>query len=131
MRRRRVLWRCQFPVAEAMCSGQTGTMGWEPLRKSSGPKRLGEALDQVTSRLRAPRAQVLKMVFETWEEIVGSVMAAHTSPVRLVDGELVVAVDDPAWATEMRFFSPELIRRINVAAEEKAVTSLTVRVRPR
>ncbi len=105
-------------------------MGWEPLHKSSGPKRLGEALDQLTSRLKAPRAQVLKMVFEAWEELVGSVMAAHTSPVRLVDGELVVAVDDPAWATEMRFFSPELIARINAAAEEEAVISLNIRVRP-
>ena len=106
-------------------------MGWEPLYKSSGPKRLGEALDQVTSRLKAPRAQVLKLVFEAWEEMVGSVMATHTSPVRLVEGELVVAVDDPAWATEMRFFSAELIGRLNAAAEEEAVTSLTIRVRPR
>ena len=112
-------------------SGQTGAMGWKPLRKPSGPRRLWEALDQVTSRLKVPRAQVLKMVFEAWADLVGPVMAAHSSPMRLVDGELVVAVDDPAWATEMRFFSSELIGRINAAAEEEAVTSLTVRVRPR
>ena len=89
-----------------------------------------EALDQVASRLKVPRSQVLKMVFEAWDELVGSVMAAHSSPVRLVGGELVVAVDDPAWATEMRFFGAELINRINAAAEEEAVTSLTVKVRP-
>lgn len=92
---------------------------------------MSEALDQLTSGLKAPRSQVLKTVFAAWEELVGSVMAAHSSPVRLVDGELVVAVDDPAWATEMRFFSGELIDRINATAEEDAVTSLTVRVRPR
>lgn len=114
-----------------MLSGQTGTMGWEPLRKPSGPRRLEEALDQVTSGLKAPRAQVLKTVFDAWDELVGSVVAAHSSPVRLVDGELVVAVDDPAWATEMKFFGGELIARINAAAQEEAVTSLTVRVRPR
>lgn len=123
--------KCDSPVAMASLSGQTGTMGWEPLRKPSGPRRLEEALDQVTSGLKAPRAQVLKMVFEAWEELVGSVMAAHSSPVRLVGGELVVAVDDPAWATEMKFFGGELIGRINAAAEEEAVTSLTVRVRSR
>lgn len=115
----------------AKLSGQTGTMGWDALHKQFGPRRLEEALDQVASGLKAPRAQVLKMVFETWEELVGSVMAGHSSPVRLVDGELVVAVDDPAWATEVRFFSGELIGRINAAAEEEAVKSLTVRVRPR
>ena len=101
------------------------------MRKRSGPRRLEEALDQVTSGLKAPRAQVLRMVFEAWEELVGSVMAAHSSPVRLVDGELVVAVDDPAWATEMKFFSGELVDRINAAANEEAVVSVTVRVRPR
>lgn len=118
-------------VAMPALPGQTGAMGWEPLHKPSGPRRLEEALDQVASGLKAPRAQVLRMVFEAWDELVGSVMAAHSSPVRLVDGELAVAVDDPAWATEMRFFSGELIGRINAAAEEEAVTSLTVRVRPR
>ena len=101
------------------------------MNKSSGPKRLRETLDRLASGLRVPRSQVLRMVFDSWEGLVGSVMAAHSSPVRLVGGELVVAVDDPAWATEMRFFSAELIGRINATAEEEAVTSLTVRVRPR
>ena len=113
-----------------MTSGQTEKVGWEPSPESAGPKPIGEALDQVAFRLRTPRAQVLATVFDAWEELVGAVMAAHTSPVRLVDGELVVAVDDPAWATEMKFFGPELVGRINAVAEQEAVTSLTVRVRP-
>ena len=100
------------------------------MNKSSGPKRLKEALDRFASGLRVPKSQVLRMVFDSWEGLVGSVMAAHSSPVRLVGGELVVTVDDPAWATEMRFFGAELIARINAAAEEEAVTSLTVKVRP-
>ncbi len=90
-----------------------------------------EALDQVASRLKVPRAQVMGMVFERWEELVGSVLAAHTTPVRLVDGELVVAVEEPAWATEVKFFGGELIERINARAEEQVVDRLTVRVRPR
>lgn len=114
-----------------MMSGQTEKVGWEPSSEPSGPRPIAQALDQVAFRLRAPRAQVLAAVFEAWEELVGAVMAAHTSPVRLVDGELVVAVDDPAWATEMKFFGPELIGRINAVAEQEAVTSLIVRVRPR
>ena len=114
-----------------MQPGQTGTMAWEPLRKPSGPRRLEESLDQVVSGLKAPRVQVLKIVFEAWEELVGTVMAAHSRPIRLVEGELVVAVDDPAWATEMKFFGGELVNRINAAAEDEAVTALTVKVRPR
>ncbi|WP_420434253.1 DciA family protein [Candidatus Poriferisocius sp.] len=106
-------------------------MGWEPLHEPSGPRRIGEALDQVAFRLKAPRAQVLATVFDAWEELVGEVLAAHASPLRLVERELVVAVDDPAWTAEMKFFSAELISRINAAAKEEVVTSLTVRVRSR
>jgi len=114
-----------------MLSGQTWPMGWEPLGKPRGPRRLEEALDQVASELKSPRAHVLRMVFRAWEDLVGEVLATHSSPVRLVAGELIVTVDDPAWATEMRFFSSELIGRINAAAKEEAVASLTVKVRTR
>ena len=49
-------------------------MGWEPLPNRTGPRQLGDALDQVASKLKAPRAHVLKTVFAAWEELVGSVM---------------------------------------------------------
>ncbi len=105
-------------------------MVWKPLYHPVGPKRLEETLDQVTSQLKVPRAQVLGVIFQQWEKMVGSVMASHTSPVRLVEGELVVTVDDPAWATEMRFFGAEIIERINNIANEEAVVCLTIKVRP-
>ncbi|WP_420639429.1 DciA family protein [Candidatus Poriferisocius sp.] len=106
-------------------------MVWERLSEHTGPRRLREALDQLADRLRTPSASVLRMVFDNWDELVGSVIAQETTPVRLVDGELVVAVDDPAWATEMRFFGAELMERINAVAGKEAVTTVTVRVRRR
>lgn len=111
--------------------GQTRGMSWEPLGKSSGPRPLEEALDQVAAKLRAPRSQVLRLVFEAWEDLTGSVIAAHSLPLRLADGELLVSVDDSLWAAELKFFGPELIDRINAAANEDVVCAITVRVRPR
>ncbi|WP_419918570.1 DUF721 domain-containing protein [Candidatus Poriferisocius sp.] len=105
-------------------------MTWKPLYEQPGPKRLGESLHQVTSQLKIPQAHFLKIIFQKWDEIVGSVMAAHVSPVRLLDGELVVIVDDPAWATEMKFFCTETVARINDVANEEVVTNVIIKVRP-
>jgi predicted nucleic acid-binding Zn ribbon protein len=46
-------------------------------------------------------------------------------------GVLVVAVDDPAWATEIRFLEAALKVRLNAELSENAVASIEVRVRPR
>jgi len=123
--------KCESRVPSAVPTRQTGLMGWEPLHRPSGPWPLEKGLDQLASELKSPRAQVLKTVFETWTELVGAVLAAHSCPARLVDGELIVTVDDPAWATEMRFFSGQLIERINATVTEEVVTSLKVKVRSR
>jgi predicted nucleic acid-binding Zn ribbon protein len=55
-------------------------------------------------------------VFSGWEGIVGGEIAAHCRPVSLHDGVLVLAVDHPAWANQLRFMTAELLTRITEAA---------------
>ena len=52
-------------------------------------------------------------VFGRWAQIVGSDLAAHTTPERLSDGELTVAADSTAWATQVRLLAAQLVRRLN------------------
>ena len=66
-------------------------------------------------------------VFGRWEEAVGAAVAAHVQPVKL-DGEvLVVEVDDPAWATQIRFLEATLRERLREVAGA-SVERLEVRV---
>lgn len=65
-------------------------------------------------------------VFGRWAQIVGSDLAAHTTPERLADGELTVAADSTAWATQLRLLSGQLVKRLN--AEMGDGTVLRVRV---
>lgn len=66
-------------------------------------------------------------VFGRWEEAVGAAVAAHVQPVKL-DGEvLVVEVDDPAWATQIRFLETTLRERLREVAGA-SVERLEVRV---
>ena len=92
------------------------------------PVPLGDALDAVVRSLRggAGRADV-GGVFGRWEEAVGPAVAANVRPVRLEDGTLLVAVDDPAWATQVRLLADDLLGRLRDVAGV-AVERLEVRV---
>ena len=55
-------------------------------------------------------------VFGRWAQIVGADLAAHTTPETLTDGELTVAADSTAWATQVRLLAAQLVRRLKPGA---------------
>jgi predicted nucleic acid-binding Zn ribbon protein len=85
-------------------------------------------LDRALGRLGGVRAATLDGVFAHWEDVVGTQTAAHARPVTLRDGVLVVAVDQPAWATQLRLLGGSLLARLSEVAGPDAVRSIEVRV---
>lgn len=107
------------------------------IRRSRGPQPLTKALDEVLQSLHpagsgtpATPAKTVGGVFARWEDAVGPGVAAHAKPIRLADGVLVVEVDEPGWATQLRFLEADLLQRI-AAVAGPGVTSLELRVRRR
>jgi predicted nucleic acid-binding Zn ribbon protein len=104
---------------------------WRPLPgrgDKPDPRRVGDSLDAISRRWGAPKAGALAAVFDRWDEIVGAQVAAHTRPIRLSAGALVVAVDEPGWATQLRFLEADLLRRCNEVAGPGSVAKIDVRV---
>jgi predicted nucleic acid-binding Zn ribbon protein len=66
-------------------------------------------------------------LFGRWAQIVGPELAAHTSPERLADGELVVCADSTAWATQLRLLAGELVRRLNAELGDGTIRRVNVR----
>ncbi len=96
------------------------------------PVAFTDALDGLLRSLRggAGRAEV-GGVFGRWEDAVGPAVAAHVRPVRLEHGALLVEVEDPAWATQVRFLADDLRRRLREVSGV-VVDRIDVRVgRPR
>ncbi|MGH8918216.1 MAG: DUF721 domain-containing protein [Actinomycetes bacterium] len=105
---------------------------WRPLPKRRAerePRPLAGSLERLAASLGAARPQVLTQVFSGWDQLVGANVAAHATPVSLREGVLVVVVDQPAWATQLRFLSADLCRRLNEAAGDDTVRDLQIRVR--
>ncbi len=92
------------------------------------PVAVTEALDRVLRSLRigANRRDV-GGVFGTWDETVGPAIAAHVRPIRLERATLLVEVDDPAWATHLRFLADDVCRKVAEVAGV-AVERLEIRV---
>ena len=92
------------------------------------PRPLGESLDRIASQLGVPEASVLTTVFSRWEELVGPAVAAHASPVSLSRGVLVIGVDQPAWATQLRYLAADLVRKLSSSLPSGTIESVELKV---
>lgn len=82
---------------------------------------IGDSLNSVIRSLRndssdtassSQPANQMGGVFGRWAEAVGDAVAAHVKPIKLDGTKLIVEVDDPAWATQMRFLETALKQRL-------------------
>lgn len=99
-----------------------------PGQPGPGPRRVADSLDRLATSLGAPSAGVLATLFSAWAELVGQTVAARSRPRSLRDGVLVVTVDEPAWATQLRWLEPDLLVRLGEALGHGVVRSIDVRV---
>jgi len=86
---------------------------------SPDPVPISSALDGVVRSLRGPS-----------REAVGEQVAQHVTPRKLDEGTLIVEVDDPAWATQVKFLTPMITERLIAVAGVK-IDRIEVRVERR
>ena len=85
------------------------------MSKSNDPVPLSEAMKNLTRQLGIPAPEQQVTVDQVWPEVVGPVLAQHARVRSIRNGDCVVEVDGPAWATQLRLLSGKLIK--NIAAE--------------
>jgi predicted nucleic acid-binding Zn ribbon protein len=99
-------------------------------RATSGrePRSISDSLKAVTAGFGS-RGRAIDLN-ERWAEAVGEAIAAHARPERLEAGRLTVVVDDPAWATELRYHSSRILAALNTESGAATVSELRLRVQP-
>ena len=70
----------------------------------------------------------LAVVATDWSEVAGEQLAAHSKPVALTNARLVVEVDHPAWATELRIHAKTLLIRLENSLGPAVITDIEVRI---
>lgn len=102
---------------------------WRPARKPRGesdPEPINAALERVTRKLSMADPSTLSVVFSQWERLVGTDIAAHAKPKSLYGGVLVLEVDHPAWATQLRYMCSDIISAINTSTKPGLVEDVRV-----
>ena len=100
---------------------------WEPTDRPV--RRLGEALSEMAADLRIDNPDDVAAVMAAWPLAVGEAVAAHVVPRRLHDGELLVEVDAPLWATQLRYLEDDVLRQLGRKVRPGVVKSIRPVVR--
>ena len=104
-------------------------MSPEPFhRRNSEPRPLEGSLEALSRRLGLEGAVGVGRLFAGWSDIVGPAMAEHVRPLRMDATALVVSVDHPAWATQVRRLGDTLLARASEYAGGERPARLEVRV---
>lgn len=105
-------------------------MSWFGEDEEAGAVPIRTAVDRLLQVRGLEQTAVLADVTAVWDEVAGPEAAAHVTPRALRDGELVVEVDHPAWATEVQLSSERLLAGLAGKLGSPAPTRLAVRVVP-
>lgn len=81
-------------------------------RGPRGFRTIKEVLAAVLEELGLGEKVVVYRAVTDWPEIVGPQVARHTKALAVEDKTLVVAVDSPAWMTQLFYLKAQLLEKI-------------------
>jgi predicted nucleic acid-binding Zn ribbon protein len=97
--------------------------GPDPVRD---PQQIGALLAGYVDERGWLRPLAEARVFAEWEVLVGSDVAAHCAPQSLSGGELKIAAESTAWATQLRLLAATLLARLVAELGPDIVTKLAI-----
>lgn len=119
------------PAARRKRRGGRGARRIPPTTSGAHPDdRDPQLLDTSVARLVNDRGWEIDLriqaVFGRWTELVGAEVGAHSTPESLTDGKLSVRTDSTAWATQLKYLAPTVVRRLNEELGDGIVTVIDI-----
>ena len=68
-------------------------------------------------------------LFGGWSDVVGAELAAHTAPVEVERGRLIVAADHPGWINLLLTREPAILRRLGRSHGALGITRIVTVLR--
>ena len=91
------------------------------------PRSLNDVLKRIIGDFGDSGA--MYAIHEHWNEAVGSTIAQHCKPRRLLEGELLIEVDHPGWATEVQYLEQVLVTKLIELHPKLDLTGIRVQVK--
>lgn len=90
------------------------------------PLKLSSILEEIVVKRDWKQGIAEGSLFTEWESVVGAELAAHSTPLTLVDGILTIQTQSTAWATQLNAMKQVLLKTITSSAPGALVESLTI-----
>jgi predicted nucleic acid-binding Zn ribbon protein len=90
------------------------------------PQPFGTAIKRLVDDRGWSRTANAATVLSGWDTLVGPEVASRCQPVSLTDGELTLAAESTAWATQLRLLAPKLLGTIQAELGPGVVTRIRV-----
>lgn len=90
------------------------------------PRTVGEALDSLVGQLAWSPGVTAGTIQARWTELFGAEVASHTSYVSFDAGVLTMRADSTAWATNLRWTVPTMLRTLGEELGEGVVVQIEV-----
>jgi predicted nucleic acid-binding Zn ribbon protein len=95
-------------------------------RGGGDPVALRDAVTAVGRELGLPPPDALSALTDAWPAIVGEAFAAHATVRSVRDGVCTIEVDEPGWATQVRYAERQVVERARTCCGTGVVTSVRV-----
>jgi hypothetical protein len=76
-------------------------------------KKVGTLLSSIFKNLGIEDKIRLNSMQEEWNRLFNEPLSLHTYPVDIKDRELTINVDSPAWLGQLKFFKPDIIKKLH------------------
>ncbi|MEP6696554.1 MAG: DciA family protein [Pseudonocardiales bacterium] len=90
------------------------------------PQPFGALVERLVHDRGWERSAADAAVMGRWDSLVGADVAAHCHPQSLRNGELVLAAESTAWATQLRLLSARILATLARELGPDVVTSIRV-----
>lgn len=91
---------------------------------NNDPTRIGGTLGALARSWGFESPIETARIFSAWAQIVGPEVAARCRPTSLKGGVLKVRTESAVWASEFRYLSADVIRRINAELGKEIVSEI-------
>jgi len=75
-------------------------------------RSIGSVLPRVLKQCKLDKVMAAQPAVTLWPKIAGVKTAEHTRALAVEDKTLVVLVDNPGWAAQLRYLKPRLLRKV-------------------
>jgi predicted nucleic acid-binding Zn ribbon protein len=97
--------------------------------RHTAPQPFRRSLEMLLDDLDAAPVRETTSLLDRWPDIVGRDLAAHTEPLGVRRGVLLVEADDPAYGEALSWNERQVLTRLAADLGEGVVTAVQVRTR--